>query len=87
MMMFYEAAGGRSYTGLSDDYQRFVDFSGLLKTGRAVLVARPPRPCAMPAAAPPGATAAAPIGHAPGDRHAVVYRFVLPGEEEGMKAR
>ena len=39
-MMFYEAAGGRNYTGLSDEYQRFVDFSELLKTGRAVLVAR-----------------------------------------------
>ena len=42
MMMFYEAAGGRRYTGLTNDYQRFVDFSELLKTGRAVLMAQSP---------------------------------------------
>ena len=42
MMMFYELAGGRRYTGLTNDYQRFVDFSDLLKTGRAVLIAQAP---------------------------------------------
>ena len=85
MMMFYEAAGGRSYTGLSDDYQRFVDFSGLLKTGRAVLVAEAPealRDARSGAAWRNGGRA---IGQAPGDRHAVVYRFVLPvkAKDEG----
>ena len=39
-MMFYEACGGRTYTGLSNRYQAFVDLSHLLKTGRAVLVGR-----------------------------------------------
>ena len=39
-MMFYEAAGGRRYTGLTNDYQGFVDLSDLLKTDRAVLVAQ-----------------------------------------------
>ena len=27
MMMFYDAAGGHRYTGLTNDYQRFVDGS------------------------------------------------------------
>ncbi len=37
MMMFYKAAGGRSYTGLWNDYQGFVDLSDLLKADRAIL--------------------------------------------------
>ena len=37
-MMFYKAAGGSYYANLSNDYQSFVDMSGLLQTGRAVLV-------------------------------------------------
>ncbi|HEX3871110.1 MAG TPA: hypothetical protein VHV77_11770, partial [Pirellulales bacterium] len=41
-MMFYDALGGRGYTGLGDGQQRFVDLSGLLDLGRAVLVARLP---------------------------------------------
>ena len=39
-MMFHGEAGGRGYTGLSNRYQGFVDLSHLLKTKRAVLVAR-----------------------------------------------
>ncbi len=38
-MMFFEAAGGRPYTGMSNSYQAFVDLSGLLKADRAVLIA------------------------------------------------
>ena len=38
-MMFFEAADGRRQTGLVNDYQPFVDLSGLLQAGRAVLVA------------------------------------------------
>ena len=38
-MMFFDAAGGRPYTGLSNSYQAFVDSSGLLKSNRAVLIA------------------------------------------------
>jgi hypothetical protein len=41
MMMFYDAAGGRQYTGLWNTYQDFVDFSALLKSDRAILVAYP----------------------------------------------
>ena len=38
-MMFFDAAGGRRYTGLSNSYQAFVDLSGLLKADRAVMIA------------------------------------------------
>ena len=44
MMMFYEAAGGQRYTRLWNDYQDFVDLSGLLKADRAILVAQTPVP-------------------------------------------
>ena len=36
IMMFYEKAGGRRYTGLWNAYQGFVDLSPLLKTDRAI---------------------------------------------------
>ncbi len=42
IMMFYEKAGGRRYTGLWNAYQGFVDLSPLLKTDRAILVAQEP---------------------------------------------
>ena len=38
MMLFYESAGGRGYTGLSHDYQAFVDLSHVPNLNRAVLV-------------------------------------------------
>ena len=38
-MMFFGAAGGHFYTGLSNSHQGFVDMSRLLQTDRAVLVA------------------------------------------------
>ena len=41
-MMFYDAAGGRRYTGLWNDYQQFVDLTDLLKANRAILVAQAP---------------------------------------------
>jgi hypothetical protein len=44
MLMFHEAAGGRSYTGLRHRYQRDVDLSDHLATGRAVLVGRAAQP-------------------------------------------
>jgi len=75
-MMFFEAAGGRRYTGLNNNYQGFVDFSDLLDTGRAILVARP--------SMDGGADAPAvllrdgePLVDAI-DRQLTVYRFVLP---------
>lgn len=38
MMMFYELAGGRNYTGLSHGYQGKMDMSGLLTSQRAILI-------------------------------------------------
>ncbi len=38
VMMFYQAAGGQGYTGLSNGYHRAIDFSRLLRLGQAVLV-------------------------------------------------
>src|SRR5208283_2812258 len=43
MMLFYDAAGGRKRTGMTNDYQVFTDLSDLLRAGRAVLVAAPPQ--------------------------------------------
>ena len=40
MMMFHELAGGEEYTRLTSNYQPFVDFSGHLSTGQAILVGR-----------------------------------------------
>ena len=38
MMMFYELAGGRNYTGLSHGYQGKTDMSSLLTSQRAILI-------------------------------------------------
>lgn len=38
IMMFYEAAGGENYTGLTHGYQSFTDMTELLRLQRAVLV-------------------------------------------------
>lgn len=38
VMMFYQSAGGQGYTGLTNGYHRDIDFSKLLRLGRAVLV-------------------------------------------------
>ena len=38
VMMFYQAAGGKDYTGLTHGYFRKIDHSHLLKLNRAVLV-------------------------------------------------
>lgn len=85
-MMFYDAAGGRGYTNLGHDYQRFVDLSGHLATGRAILIGY---------ALQPGdggnRSAAAAVLERDGrpveqetpdpkrpDKHWTCYRFVLP---------
>ncbi len=72
-MMFFEEAGGQGYTGLHNGYQRFVDFSDLLKTGRAILVAW----------APSGRHGAELLRddrpmEDRADKHATIYRFVFP---------
>ncbi len=38
IMMFYDAAGGQSYTRLANRYQPFVDSAALLKANRAILI-------------------------------------------------
>ena len=81
-MMFYEAAGGRRYTGLWNDYQQFVDLSNLLQADRAILVAQGP---ASEDEAPQGGAAllrdGRPLG-GPQDQHRTMYRFVFPGEDK-----
>jgi hypothetical protein len=77
MMMFHDAAGGRRYTGLLNDYQGFVDLSLLLKTNRAILVAQG----ASQGDAPRCGSQV--LNHderieSPRDRHLTVYRFVFP---------
>jgi len=76
-MMFYEAAGGRHYTHLSNSYQEFVDLSNLLKTGRAILVAQTPVPAAE------GHEGAELLGDGKPlagrqDQHGTIYRFIFP---------
>ncbi len=88
-MMFYDAAGGRKRSGMAgmaNDYQGFTDLSGLLKTGRAILVAMPPQdgscrggdllrgPAPKTKAEP---DTRQPLGSAL-DRHTTIYRFILP---------
>ncbi len=77
-MMFYRDAGGRGYTGLANRYQGFVDFSHLLKTNRAVLVARPESN--PDDALPHGAELLCNGRPLPESqvRHDTVYRFVFP---------
>ena len=77
-MMFFEAAGGRQYTGLWNRYQEFVDLSGLLKLGRAIFIARAPSDAS--AAGSHGARLlrdGQAISGSEG-RNLTVYRFVLP---------
>ncbi|MBN2578442.1 MAG: hypothetical protein JXB10_05575 [Pirellulales bacterium] len=77
MMMFYQAAGGRRYTQLSNGYQTFVDCSLLLQTGRAILVGRGPAADEFPKQGAQLMRGNQPLSH-PDDRHAVFYRFVFP---------
>ena len=75
-MMFYEAAGGRRYTGLWNAYQDFVDFSDLLQADRAILVAQGPARRRRT----PGRRVAPrrPPLAGPQDQHITMYRFVFP---------
>ena len=85
-MMFYQAAGGRRYTRLWNSYQEFVDLSDLLKTGRAILVAKTPLPAAE------GHEGAELLGDGKPlagrqDQHETIYRFVFPVEEGEKSGR
>jgi hypothetical protein len=76
-MMFYQAAGGRRYTRLWNNYQDFVDLSDLLKTGRAILVAQKP---VLAAEGHEGAELLRDGTPLTGrrDQHDTIYRFILP---------
>jgi hypothetical protein len=83
-MMFYDASGGRKRTGMANDYQGFTDLSGLLKTGRAILVAMPPDGSLRggnllrgPVPKADESDTRQALGNAL-DRHATIYRFILP---------
>jgi len=83
-MAFFEAAGGRRYTGLANRHQEFVDLSHLLRTDRAVLMALGPEDAAA------GGARLLSSGQAVDDRnpHPTVFRFVFPvvgtsGERRG----
>ncbi len=78
-MLFYNAANGRKRTHLSNASQGFTDLSGLLKAGRAVLVAMPPQDgsCRGGDLLRGLADNAKPLGNAL-DKHTTIYRFVLP---------
>jgi hypothetical protein len=78
-MMFYEAAGGQRYTGLGNDYQGFLDLSGLLKTGRAILVAQAPADADGKNFGTELLRDGRPLDDA-GTRRSVMYRFVFPVE-------
>lgn len=46
MMMFHDAAGGRGYSRLRHRHQTFIDLSGHLRAGRAILLGRGDQPAA-----------------------------------------
>ena len=83
-MIFFDAAGGRRYTGLSNSYQTFVDLSGLLKANRAVLIA------SIGADRPSGELGGADLVVSPRGqpsperqtRRDTIIRFVFPVESE-----
>jgi hypothetical protein len=75
MLMFHETAGGRGYTGLLHRYDHFIDLSGQLTAGRAVLVGKAEdSPTQLVADGKPldGAQ----------DQHWTYYRIVLPTTAE-----
>lgn len=70
-MMCHDASGGTEFTRLTNQYQRFVDLSGHLRIGRAILIGR---------AEHQGARLLRDGQPIDGqrDRHWTYYRFVLP---------
>jgi hypothetical protein len=71
IMTLHELAGGEKYTGLSDSYQGFIDLSGLVHNGRAVLIGR--KATGTMELERDGKPLDSPRG-----RHWTFYRYVLP---------
>ncbi|MBP62949.1 MAG: hypothetical protein CMJ62_15620 [Planctomycetaceae bacterium] len=68
MMMFHEAAGGESYTGMFNRFQTFIDLSRHITSGRAVLVGRTSQP----------ASSFQCDRESGSNQHWTFFRFVLP---------
>ncbi len=83
-MTFHAAVGGADYTGLLGGHQRFVDLSGMLSAGQAVLVGFAPAASAGPLPGLELLRDGRPLA-APGDEHLRVYRFVFPVKESGSR--
>jgi hypothetical protein len=73
ILMFHDAAGGRSYTDLTHRYQPYLDLSEHLRTGRAILVGRGPAASSLTHDGQPLTDVT--------DRHATIYRVVFPVED------
>ncbi len=73
LMMFYRAVEGKQYTGLSNQYQQFVDLSGTLAADGVVLLGR------ADTQAVEVHDAGEPLGNQ-GDQQVTYFRFVLPWE-------
>ncbi len=73
ILMFHDAAGGRSYTDLTHRYHPYLDLSEHLRTGRAILVGRGPPASSLTQA---GQSLEEAI-----DRQTSLYRIVFPVEE------
>jgi len=69
MMTAHELAGGRTYTGLSNQYLQFAELSSLVHGGRAVLLARVPTAATRLEGAPVAEDAA---------QSWTFYRFAIP---------
>jgi hypothetical protein len=86
-MMFHHAAGGRRYAHLGNDYHQFVDLSGHIALGRAIVVGYSQRPDRAGSAARAGAVLLrdgqplipADSAGAP-HQHWTCFRFVVPVE-------
>jgi hypothetical protein len=76
-MMFFDAAGGRRYTRMSNGYQNFVDLSDLLKTGRAILVAQTPVPAGEGHEGAELLRDGKPFAGRQA-QHGTIYRFIFP---------
>ncbi len=74
-MMFYEAGGGRRYTGLANRYQQFTDLSDRLDLGQAILWG------SMAGQAAELQDDGRPLAGA-NESHSTFYRFVLPLEQK-----
>ncbi|MBI3839083.1 MAG: hypothetical protein HY288_14275, partial [Planctomycetia bacterium] len=75
IMSAHELAGGERYTGLSNQYQGFVELSGLVKNGRAILIGR------QSEKATELVRDGQPLEREGAGQHWTFYRYVFPVEE------